>query len=71
MEWAALKAAKKRGARIVVIDPKRTQAAQMADLWLAPRIGTDAALALAMINVMIAEGLYDKDVRGALLPRLR
>ena len=34
VEWAALKAAKKRGARIIVIDPKRTQAAQMADLWL-------------------------------------
>ena len=61
VEWAALKAAKKRGARIVTIDPKRTQAAQMADLWLAPRIGTDAALALAMISVMIAEGLYDRD----------
>jgi anaerobic selenocysteine-containing dehydrogenase len=61
VEWAALKAAKKRGARIVTIDPKCTQAAQMADLWLAPRIGTDAALALAMVNVMIAEGLYDKD----------
>ncbi len=60
MEWAALKAAKKRGARIIVIDPKRTQAAQMADLWLAPKIGTDAALALAMMHVLIAEGLYDK-----------
>jgi thiosulfate reductase/polysulfide reductase chain A len=60
VEWAALKAAKKRGARIVVIDPKRTQAAQMADLWLAPRIGTDAALALAMVHVLITEGLYDK-----------
>jgi thiosulfate reductase/polysulfide reductase chain A len=60
VEWAALKAAKKRGARIVVIDPKRTQAAQMADLWLAPKIGTDAALALAMVHVLIAEGLYDK-----------
>ena len=57
---AALKAAKKHGARIITIDPKRTQAAQMADLWLAPRIGTDAALALAMINVTIADGLYDK-----------
>jgi thiosulfate reductase/polysulfide reductase chain A len=33
VEWAALKAAKKRGARIIVVDPKRTQAAQMADLW--------------------------------------
>jgi len=60
VEWAALKAAKKRGARLIVIDPKRTQAAQMADLWLEPRIGTDAALALAMTHVLINEGLYDK-----------
>ena len=60
VEWAALKAAKKRGARMIVIDPKRTQAAQMADLWLQPRIGTDAALALAMTHVLISEGLYDK-----------
>jgi anaerobic selenocysteine-containing dehydrogenase len=59
VEWAALKAAKKRGARLVVVDPKRTPAAQMADLWLAPRIGTDAALALAMVHVLIAERLYD------------
>jgi len=60
VEWAALKAAKKRAARIIVIDPKRTPAAQMADLWLAPRIGTDAALALAMTHVLISEGLYDR-----------
>jgi anaerobic selenocysteine-containing dehydrogenase len=60
VEWAALKAAKKRGARIIVIDPKRTQAAQMADIWLAPKIGTDAALALAMAHVLISEGLHDK-----------
>ena len=60
VEWAALKAAKKRGARIIVVDPKRTQAAQMADLWLAPTVGTDAALALAMMHVLIAEDLYDK-----------
>ena len=60
VEWAALKSARKRGARIVVVDPKRTPAAQMADLWLAPRIGTDAALALAMTHVLISEGLYDR-----------
>jgi thiosulfate reductase/polysulfide reductase chain A len=60
VEWAALKAAKKRGARMIVIDPKRTQAAQMADLWLQPRIGSDAALALAMAHVLISEELYDK-----------
>ena len=60
VEWAALKAAKKRGARLVVVDPKRTQAAQMADLWLAPRVGTDAALALAMTHVLISDRLYDQ-----------
>jgi anaerobic selenocysteine-containing dehydrogenase len=61
IQWAELKAAKKRGARILVIDPKRTPAADMADLWLAPRVGTDAALALAMLDVTVREGLYDGD----------
>jgi len=61
VEWAALKAAKKRGARLIVIDPKRTSAAQIADLWLAPRVGTDAALALALVHVLISENLYDKE----------
>ena len=60
VEWASIKAAKKRGARIIVIDPKRTPASQIADLWLAPRIGTDAPLALAMAEVLIREQLYDK-----------
>ncbi|MGI9425139.1 MAG: molybdopterin-containing oxidoreductase family protein [Hyphomicrobiaceae bacterium] len=59
IEWMALKAAKKRGAHIVVIDPKKTAVAQIADLWLAPRVGTDAALALSMINVLITERRYD------------
>ena len=65
IEWAALKAAKKRGARLIVIDPKRTPVAAIAELWLSPRIGTDAALALAMINVSIAEGLYDRNYVAA------
>jgi anaerobic selenocysteine-containing dehydrogenase len=60
VEWAAIKGARKRGARLIVVDPKRTPAAQAADLWLAPRIGTDAALALAMIHVLIREDLYDR-----------
>jgi anaerobic selenocysteine-containing dehydrogenase len=45
---------------MIVIDPKRTQAADLADIWLAPRVGTDAALALAMIHVLKTEELYDK-----------
>lgn len=59
VEWMALKAAKKRGAHIIVIDPKLTPVAKVADLWLAPKIGTDAALALAMINVLISERRHD------------
>jgi anaerobic selenocysteine-containing dehydrogenase len=60
IEWAEIKAAKKRGAKIIVIDPKRIPAADIADLWLAPRVNTDAALALAMIHVMITEDRHDK-----------
>lgn len=59
VQWMALKRAKARGARIVVLDPFRTPAVEMADLWLRPRPNTDAAIALAMIRVMIEERLYD------------
>ena len=41
-QWMALKQAKARGARVLVIDPFRTSATEMADLWLRPRPGTDA-----------------------------
>jgi thiosulfate reductase/polysulfide reductase chain A len=60
-EWIALKNLKKRGGQIVVIDPKRTPTVGIADLWLRPKPGTDSALGLAMIHVMMAEGLYDKE----------
>ncbi len=46
--------------RIIVIDPRRTFLARKADLWLQLRPGTDDALALAMLNVLITEHLYDK-----------
>lgn len=48
-----------RGAKLVVIDPRRTEIAAMADVWLQVRPGTDGALALSMINVLIEEKLYD------------
>ena len=60
IQWMALKRAKSRGARILVIDPFRTSAVDIADLWLRPRPGTDAAVAMAMIKVSIDEGLYDR-----------
>ncbi len=49
-----------RGARLIVVDPMLTEASSKADFWLKLRPGTDAALALGMINVIIEEGLYDR-----------
>ena len=54
-------AAKRRGATLVVVDPYRTGTAEKADLHLAPRPGTDGALACAIMHVLFAEGLADWD----------
>lgn len=51
----------KRGTKLIVIDPRLTWLASKADLWLQIRPGTDAALALGMLNIIIQEGLYDRD----------
>src|SRR4029077_10194429 len=56
-----LDARKKRGAKVVVIDPVRTRTAKQADWHIPIKPGTDAALALGMMNVIIAEGLVDYD----------
>lgn len=56
-----LRRALDRGARLVVIDPRKTAIAKMADLWLQPRPGTDLALALGMVSVIVDDGLYDGD----------
>ena len=61
VQWQSLKRARANGAKTVVVDPARTSAAKRADLWLRPRPGTDAAVALGMVNVTIAEGLHDAD----------
>jgi formate dehydrogenase (coenzyme F420) alpha subunit len=50
-----------KGAKLVVIDPKRIHLADRADHYLQIRPGTDGALALAMIHVIIAEGLHDQE----------
>jgi anaerobic selenocysteine-containing dehydrogenase len=54
-------AALKRGARLIVVDPRRAGAANKADLWLRVRPGTDAALALGIAHIMIERGWYDRD----------
>jgi len=51
----------KNGAKLIVVDPRRTDLAAQADHWLQLRPGTDDALALGMLNVIIKEQLYDKD----------
>jgi len=56
-----LKAKKEAGDKFIVIDPRRTELAKMADLHLQVRPGTDGALALGMLNIIISEGLYDKE----------
>jgi len=52
---------KEEGAKLIVVDPRPTDYAKLADIWLRPRPATDDALALGMANVIINEGLYDKD----------
>jgi len=52
---------KKQGTKHIFVDPRKTQTATIADLWLQIRPGTDTALLMSMINVIINEELYDKD----------
>ena len=59
--WPFIAEAQRRGAKVVVIDPVATRTAKQADWHLAIQPGTDAALALAMINVIIADDLVDHD----------
>jgi anaerobic selenocysteine-containing dehydrogenase len=56
-----LSGALKEGAKLIVVDPRFTKLADRSDLWLQLRPGTDVALALGMLRVMIEEGLYDKE----------
>jgi len=68
-------AARSRGAKLVVVDPRRAGLAVKADQWLRVRPGSDGALALGIAGVMIAEGWYDEAFirrwsNGPLLVRL-
>ena len=50
-----------QGAKLIVVDPRLTRAAARADIWLRLRPGTDTALALGMLHVIVNEALYDKE----------
>lgn len=52
---------KESGGKLIVIDPRRTRTAEQADLHLAPRPGTDLALALGLLHLVVAEGRVDEE----------
>jgi anaerobic selenocysteine-containing dehydrogenase len=58
--WGAITRARQHGAKLVVIDPERTHEAAVAELHLQNRPGSDPALALGLINIIISEGLHDQ-----------
>lgn len=59
--WPYVTKARENGATVIAIDPIRTRTAEQCDEWIGIRPGTDAALALAMMHVIFAEGLEDAD----------
>src|SRR5580693_2470218 len=59
--WPFITEARRKGAKLVVIDPYRTRTAECADWYLPINPGTDAALALGMMHVIIGENLHDAD----------
>ncbi|MFZ7111409.1 MAG: molybdopterin-containing oxidoreductase family protein [Desulfatiglandales bacterium] len=59
--FGMINTAKKNGARLIVVDPRRIREADMADLWLPIRPGTDVALMLGWLKIIIDDELYDRD----------
>jgi anaerobic selenocysteine-containing dehydrogenase len=59
--WPFIEEARRKGAKLVVIDPYRTRTAKLADWYLPINPGTDAALALGLMHVIMNENLFDHD----------
>jgi anaerobic selenocysteine-containing dehydrogenase len=59
--WHIIKEAQKKGTKVVVVDSYASKTAKEADWHIAPKPGTDGALAMAMMHVIIEEGLVDQD----------
>ena len=59
--WHSFLQAIREGTRTVVVDPRCTEAARRADFWIQVRPGTDAALALGMMHILIRDGRYDRE----------
>ena len=59
--WAAIEKRRAAGVKLVVIDPRRTRSARVADLYLPVRIGTNSALALGVMHILVRDGRADRD----------
>ena len=59
--WTRIAEARRKGARVIAIDPYRSQSAEKADWHLAPLPGTDGALAFGIMHVLIRDGLIDRE----------
>lgn len=59
-DWLYIKEAQERGAKLMVVDPRYTAAAQKADMWVPIRPGSDMALVLAMLREMLTSGRFDQ-----------
>jgi anaerobic selenocysteine-containing dehydrogenase len=59
--WPFIREAKEQGATVVAVDPIKTRTAAAADWHVRPMPGTDAALAMGMMQVIVSEGLHDED----------
>src|SRR5579862_196826 len=59
--WPFIEEARRQGAKLVVIDPYKTRTAKCADWYIPINPGTDAALAIGMMNVIISDRLFDND----------
>ena len=78
--WPLVERARDRGAQLVVIEPRRSRTAERADWHLRVNVGTDAALALGIMHILVRDGLCDRDylaretvgfsrLEGEVLPR--
>ena len=61
VQWRAIKEAKQRGTKVLVVDPRLTKTARIGDQWIRIKPGTDGALGLALLNIIIEKNWYDRD----------
>jgi len=59
--YSRIKQAQKAGAKLIVVDPRKSRVAERADLWVRLKPGSDLPLALAVMHTIVDESLYDRD----------